>query len=264
MMDPEEKILHSDLSLAESIRETARWNGKGEIVEAGDLLLTKSFSRFPTTCEAMVLTGETDRDAEKTFERIRSFYSERGSSFSIHLRRHADANLEKICLREKMTLISDAPGMILERPLPERAVPIGVEIRPIREVSGVVDFREIVRASYLSLGMPAVVGEKMFSSPERLLVPHIALLAAFKNNRPVSAVMTLFSHGIAGLYWVGTVPEARGCGLAWACVSLAVNEAFRRGARCVVLQASKYGEPLYRKMGFEEVTRYPWYMRLEI
>ncbi len=43
-------------------------------------------------------------------------------------------------------------------------------------------------------------------------------------------------------------------------VSKVTNEAIRRGAALVVLQASKFGEPIYRRMGFKEFTQYPWYM----
>ena len=72
--------------------------------------------------------------------------------------------------------------------------------------------------------------------------------------------MLIFSHTIAGIYWVGTVSDARGKGLAETCVRAVTNEAFRRGAPLVVLQASKFGAPVYQRMGFTEFTRYPWYM----
>ena len=72
--------------------------------------------------------------------------------------------------------------------------------------------------------------------------------------------MLLFSHGIAGLYWVGTVPESRGRGLGAAVTRTLANHAFERGARAVVLQASPAGEPVYRTLGFREITRYPWFV----
>jgi GNAT superfamily N-acetyltransferase len=130
----------------------------------------------------------------------------------------------------------------------------------MESIAGVVDFRTVSILSYETLGMPAWVGEQMFASPKRLLRPHIDMVVAYGEGRPVSAAMALYSHGIAGLYWVGTIPAWRGRGLGEACVSDVTNEALRRGARFVTLQASKFGAPLYRRMGFEEITRYPWYM----
>ena len=70
----------------------------------------------------------------------------------------------------------------------------------------------------------------------------------------------MFSHGIAGIYWVGTVKAARGRGLAEYCVREVGNAAFARGARKVILQASQFGEPVYKRMGYREFTRYPWFI----
>ncbi len=75
--------------------------------------------------------------------------------------------------------------------------------------------------------------------------------------------MTILSHGIAGVYWVGTVEEARGYGLGDLCTRTVSNAAFDRGAKRVVLQASKQGEPIYLRMGYREVTRYLWYATLK-
>jgi predicted GNAT family acetyltransferase len=72
--------------------------------------------------------------------------------------------------------------------------------------------------------------------------------------------MLLYSNSIAGIYWVGTTREARGKALAAACVATVANEALNRGISHVVLQASKFGEPVYRRLGFTEITRYLWYM----
>jgi ribosomal protein S18 acetylase RimI-like enzyme len=69
--------------------------------------------------------------------------------------------------------------------------------------------------------------------------------------------MVVVTHGVAGVYWVGTVPAARGRGLAELCTRAAGNAGFDRGARIAALQASVMGEPLYRRMGYVEVTRYP-------
>lgn len=56
------------------------------------------------------------------------------------------------------------------------------------------------------------------------------------------------------------MPDARGRGLAEAVTRHLTNEALRRGAAFVVLQASKFGEPIYLRMGYKEITKYPWYM----
>jgi predicted GNAT family acetyltransferase len=72
----------------------------------------------------------------------------------------------------------------------------------------------------------------------------------------------ILTHGIGGVYWVGTVPAARSRGLAAAVTRAVGNLAFDAGARVVVLQASVMGEPVYRRLGYVEVTRYPSYVRV--
>jgi hypothetical protein len=57
---------------------------------------------------------------------------------------------------------------------------------------------------------------------------------------------------------VATRPDAQRRGLGDAVTRRAGNEAFVRGAACVVLQASKFGEPVYRRMGYREIARYGW------
>ncbi len=262
-MQDHEKILLSDLNLAEYTRDTTRWNPSGEVVEQNDLLLTRGSCPFPTTCTAMYLNRLTGDSAPGIFERIRSFYAERKTPFSVHLRAHEDEALEKICRQEKMIQISDAPGMVRDRPIAGKPVPEEIDIRHADDVAGIRDFAFVTAESYQSLHMPVSVSEQIFATPARLLAPQNDWVVAYRAGRPVSAAMTILSHGVAGLYWVGTLEDCRGRGYAEACVREAVNRALERKAALVVLQASKFGASLYERMGFQEVTRYRWYISFQ-
>ena len=68
--------------------------------------------------------------------------------------------------------------------------------------------------------------------------------------------MTIVSHGVAGIYWVGSTEEARGRGLGWTMTATAVNAGFEMGGEIASLQASPMGEGLYRRMGFETIFSY--------
>ena len=68
--------------------------------------------------------------------------------------------------------------------------------------------------------------------------------------------MTIVSHGVAGIYWVGSLAEARGRGLGRAVTAAATNAGFDLGADVASLQASPMGEPVYRAMGFETIYDY--------
>jgi ribosomal protein S18 acetylase RimI-like enzyme len=77
----------------------------------------------------------------------------------------------------------------------------------------------------------------------------------FVAGRPLSTA-TLFvdpaSPDVAGVYLVATVPDARGQGLGTA-LTLHVLQAARAGGhRLAVLQATRAGQDLYRRLGFTE------------
>jgi ribosomal protein S18 acetylase RimI-like enzyme len=70
----------------------------------------------------------------------------------------------------------------------------------------------------------------------------------------------VLAQGIGGIQWVGVLEEARGRGLARFCTALAANAGFEMGAECAWLEASHMGEPVYVRMGFEEVFSYRVYL----
>ncbi len=258
-MNNYEQIVLCNLNLAEYHREVTRWSAAGEIHEQNDLLLTLSGADYPTTNVAMRLS-HSPKDSAEIFKRIQSFYAKRQLSFSIHLRKDMDKNLETLCQREQMIPINDTPGMIATAPLASYEVPAHLDLRTINTADGVKDFTEVASQSFTSLGMPLKISQYIFSMPERLLQPYNHIVVAYLEQKPVSAAMLIFSHGIAGIYWVATLESARRKGLADICVRSVTNEAFRRGAAFVTLQATQFGAPLYRRLGFKEVTRYFWYM----
>jgi GNAT superfamily N-acetyltransferase len=59
--------------------------------------------------------------------------------------------------------------------------------------------------------------------------------------------------GDAGVFFVATLPEARGRGLASRLLAAAMVEARDRGCEISTLQATKAGEPVYRRLGYESL-----------
>jgi predicted acetyltransferase len=58
--------------------------------------------------------------------------------------------------------------------------------------------------------------------------------------------------GDAGVWLVATLPEARGRGLAGGLLALAMHEARERGCDISTLQATRAGEPVYARLGYEK------------
>ncbi|OGP51837.1 MAG: hypothetical protein A2Y79_08860 [Deltaproteobacteria bacterium RBG_13_43_22] len=259
-MTNQDLIYLADLNLAESLREIARWKTHSEIIEQDDLLLVAGGDSTPLTNSSIRLGDQALPPADEVMERVRGYFGTRNLGYSVHIRRHIDSDLEDLCRSTKMVQISQSPGMAIQEPIRMKELPAEFTIKSIEDKSAAIDFASVAVASYQSLGMAAETGGIIFETPERMLRPYNFLAVAYWNQKPVSCAMIIFSHSIAGIYWVGTIESARKKGLGEACTVMVTNEAFRRGAACVILQASHFGEPIYLRLGFKEFTRYPWYM----
>jgi GNAT superfamily N-acetyltransferase len=60
-------------------------------------------------------------------------------------------------------------------------------------------------------------------------------------------------EGDCGIWWVATLPEARGHGLSTRLLEVALGEARRRGMGTSSLQATKLGRPIYERIGYADV-----------
>lgn len=259
-MQNNDLITLADLNHAESLQETARWRADSEIMEQDDLLIITGGDSTPVTNSVIRVGIQAGPPADEVMERVSAYFGSRSRGYSLHLRGHMDSDLENLCRSSGMMKISESPGMAVHEPIRTKKLSADFKIKPIEDKPGAVDFSTVAINSYRSLGMPVETGKKIFETPERMLRPYNHLVVAYLNEKPVSCAMVIFSHSIAGIYWVGTIESARKNGLAETCTAAVTNEAFRRGACCVILQASKFGEPIYRRLGFKEFTRYPWYM----
>lgn len=102
--------------------------------------------------------------------------------------------------------------------------------------------------------------EAMAFGPDPALVCFVARL----DGRPVATSALYTGTGVAGLYGVGTLPEARGRGYGRAVSAAALAEGRRRGLRIGALLSSDLGLPVYRRLGFREVGSASFYASPEV
>lgn len=76
----------------------------------------------------------------------------------------------------------------------------------------------------------------------------------YLNGKAVAASLLFKGAGTAGLYAVGTLPEARGRGIGTAVTLRPLLDAREQGYQVGVLFASRMGYPVYRRLGFHEVA----------
>jgi ribosomal protein S18 acetylase RimI-like enzyme len=266
-MTPEsrrELVRLADLNLAAMIRHRMRTTA-GALLEERDGLLLFSVGRAVASAHLNgALRLAPGADATELLARARPFFGAPPREFVVWTRDEGDADLEE-GLRRAGFVISREPGipcMVTRRRLDQGAPapPDGIELRP---VAGADDAEDYARVAEHAFDLAPDLARAIFAGPEGLLAPHVAAFVARSAGVPVASALTLQAEGVAGIYYVGTVPEARGRGLGELCTRAVTAAAFDRGARSVVLQASIMGEPLYRKMGYDLLGYYRWYRRPE-
>src|SRR5215813_12148312 len=258
-MTRDELILLSDLNMAEAFRDMSRRAG-GSVLDEDGLLLWAGGHPLPVLSNGAMRLGET-LSAAAVIERADRFFAARKRGYTLMIRAHADHDLAAAAATADFASFGDAPAMVVERRLPDKAPPKGVTVELVTTAAHVGAFAAINGAAYATYGMPPDVAPAVLV-PDVLIAPHIRSYLASVDGVPRAAAMVMLTHGVGGIYWVGTVPEARGRGLAEIVTRTVTNAGFDLGARMVTLQASVMGEPIYRRMGFVEVTRYPQLVRM--
>jgi len=257
----DEWIELSDLNQAEANRELARRAG-GAVHDEDGVAFCASPYPLPVLANAVLPTGGRIGGADLV-ARSRAFFAPRKRGFSIILRAHADAGIADEIRAAGLRDWGNSPAMVLARRLPDAPPPAGIRVHRVESDADVADFANVMRLAYATYGLPHDAASVMLAHRQLLIAPHIAtFLARREDGTAVAGAMTIVTHGVAGVYWVGTVPEARGRGLAELCTRVAGNAGFDLGGRIASLQASEMGEPVYRRMGYVEVTRYPSLVQL--
>jgi ribosomal protein S18 acetylase RimI-like enzyme len=83
--------------------------------------------------------------------------------------------------------------------------------------------------------------------------PQFQTYLALLNGKPVGTSQLFLSEGVAGIYNVTCIPEARGRGIGSAITLAPLLHAREMGYRIGILQASKQGYNIYRRLGFQDL-----------
>jgi hypothetical protein len=229
----------------------------GAAIEAGEGWLFGAGSpEHPVISNAAFRTDD-DLDGAELVARAKAFFDQRQRGFSVWTRggQAEDRDLATAAESAGLQLVYEMPEMILAAPAQERPLPAGAELRQVRSGAEVEDYWRIAAASYVSLGFPPEAFG-FYTDHAGLLAENVAAFIAYFEGEPVSIAMTIVSHGVAGIYWVGSLEQARGKGLGRAVTVAATNAGLDLGAEVASLQASPMGKPIYVEMGYETIFDY--------
>lgn len=240
--------------------DSSRWFFEldpGATIEAGNgWLFGAGSSEHPVISNAAFRTDD-GLDAGELIARAKEFFGERERGFSIWVRggQPEDEDLAAAAEAAGLVAVYEMPEMILDSSPKSELTPQGVEVRRLSTVDEATDFWKVATASYADIGFPPEIFGS-YTENAGLLAPNAAVFTAYLDEDPVAIAATFASHGVAGIYWVGTLKSERGKGLARKMTAMAAEAGLELGADIASLQASPMGKPIYSAMGFETVFDY--------
>jgi len=171
------------------------------------------------------------------------------------------ADLGEFLLRHGLIYDNEEPGMSLDlSQLHEAPLPEGFTVQRVEDL---LCLEEFIHAAAGGFGFPAETEHRcveMFASLgfDQPLRHYIGIL----DGKTVATSQMFLGAGVAGLYWVSTLPEARRRGIGAAITRGPLLEARALGYRIGILHASEMGFPVYQRLGFEEQCRMGHYIWL--
>lgn len=146
------------------------------------------------------------------------------------------------------------PHMAIRTSIDIAAVSSGLRVRRI----GDEELDEFVALWVTNFGVPEQFVEaiQMLERERPRRDEQCTYLAGYLDGRMVATTLLLVAHEVAGIYCVTTHADYRGRGCGRTMTLSAMAEARRQNLPVVSLQATPDGLPLYRSIGFEELTSY--------
>ena len=203
--------------------------------EGSDELLGSAFAHFRSlNIKKLTWLAEEGRPAS----RIRKYLTTRGLTFKESFGTEMAADLNAV---------------------PDRlSFPDGLEIFRIEDAESL---RPWIHVASIGFGVP----EEFEDAWHELFVeavfeqPFWTYLARL-NGQPAATSQLFLSAGVAGIYNVTCLPEARGRGIGAAITQAPLLDARAIGYRVAILQASDMGYSVYRRLGFRDYGKMSAYL----
>ena len=231
----------------------------GEVVERPEVFLTAGHVSWSLMNMAFLQRPvETEAELERAVDLAARYFTQgpHGWSFTLtqdwlapSLRERADAVLATRGLKPGMT----TTGMVAEKLLaPVRPLP-KLDLRPVSDEWSRNAIADVNAACY---DMPQPLGREALAAPG-IYGPECRAFVGSHDGVPASTTAAMRVDGIAYIALVATLAEHRRQGAAEVVMRRALEEAKRVwGLERTVLHATPAGAPVYRRMGYRDVTTF--------
>lgn len=203
------------------------------------------------------LTSQTDAKVESLIERYRS----RGLPVHWQLNPLTQPDdLGRYLQRHGLVKAGASPVMAVALDAVKRDdMPAGLRIERIADVESLRHYSAVFRTGFQMpddlMHMIDICFAAQRLDPSANLQHYVGWLGA----EPVATTSLMLAGGVAGIWCVTTIEQARGRGIASAMVYRALQDARVLGYRAGLLVSSAMGYSVYRRMGFAEYGRLQTY-----
>lgn len=165
---------------------------------------------------------------------------------------------DQVLLPQGFQYHNETPGMAMDlADLPQAPIQSSLTVCKVEAREGLTEWgRVFVRGYGLPESMGLVYMELMKSLGLDLPFRHYT---GYLDGDPVATSTLFLGAGVAGIYNVATVEEARGRGFGSAMTIVPLYEAREMGYHAAILQSTSMGYSVYQRLGFREVCRMDQY-----
>jgi GNAT superfamily N-acetyltransferase len=161
-------------------------------------------------------------------------------------------DLESILVREGFQKRWDTAGMGIELSdlRSDFEPPPGLEIETVADDPGLRDWARVV--AHGLFGCPESDADHFYELMRTAKgCGRLEFFLGRYDNRPAASSASFLLDGIAGIYFVATLPEFRKKGIGRSITLAPLRKAHDSVAHAAILQASALGEPVYKRLGFQ-------------
>lgn len=219
------------------------------------------FTRWQTALQhpwfSGVLSSDIPSEEDETFvrETIQYFKDKGVGTFTWWLDPHLRAeDWEPVLSKYGFGFSQDTPGMAVDlKDLKSSPTVAGLEIRAVQDEDALHTWVDVFTPGY---GLPIEWKHVIFETWRRLgLDLPIRNYIGYLHGKPVSTSCLFLGGGVAGIYSVATLTEARGKGIGAALTLQPLLEAREMGYRIGTLQSSDMGYNIYKNLGFHHLCQ---------
>jgi len=173
-------------------------------------------------------------------------------------------DLDKHLEAHGFTPWTDMPGMAIDLVTPKECLPSPPHLT-IKPVEDIETLREWAHPFAVTFGFPDSTVSTFCDLFASLgLGQHLPLhhYVGWLRGDPVACSSMFLGAGVAGIYYVATVPDERGQGIGAALTWEPLCKAGKMGYQIGILHSSQVGYSVYRQIGFEEyckIRTYVWW-----